>query len=85
MGVGNSASSIRSNTTKPQDQSILSINQLHPSMLMQDQIKKLLKRTESQTVSEEGVEKVSSCLMTGQFEQKGLEIFKNFSSDEDAF
>lgn len=85
LGAGNSASSIRSNNTKPNDLSIVSINQLHPNMMMPDQVRRLLKRTESQGVSDEGIEKVSSCQMTGQFEQKGLELFKDFSTDQSAF
>jgi hypothetical protein len=82
MGVGNSASSIRSNSnhTKVHDQSIISINQLN-SNIMPD--RRILKRQGSQAVSDDGVEKLTNpYCMTGQFDNKGFE-FENCSEEEE--
>ena len=54
LGGCMSASSMRSNNTKINDISVISMNQLNSNALMPDQMRRLMKHTESQGVSDDG-------------------------------
>lgn len=62
------------------------MNNLNSHLLLPDQMRRLMKRTESQGVSDDGQERANPYLLTGQFQNKGEGLlFRNLGSECDDY